>query len=128
MILLISFRKLLTGKNPCFLALMCIYVIWIKVICDFELEKYQYQFYESQKWWPVVLTVKNENNQWNKSELNSRHLEYGCNNRIGDLLSLHPFCKKNIVVFLINQRYEAFYLGKVCYLTFYTEMISSMHL
>ena len=75
-----------------------------------------------------MLTVKNENNKRSKSELDSRYLEYECNNRIGDLLSLLPFCKKNIVVCLTNQRYEAFYLGKVCYLIFYTEMILSRHL
>ena len=78
-----------------------IYIIWIKVICDFESEKY-YQYEESQKWQSVVFTVKNEKNQWSKSELDSRYLEYECNNRIGDLLSLLPFCKKNIVVCLIN--------------------------
>ena len=40
----------------------------------------------------MVFTVKNENNQWSKFELDSRHLEYECNNRVGDLLSLLPFC------------------------------------
>ena len=32
-----------------------------------------------------MLTVKIEDNQWNKSELNSRYLEYECNNRILDV-------------------------------------------
>ena len=89
---------------------------------------YHYQYYKSQKWQSVVLTVKNENNQWNKSELDSRYLEYECNNRIGDLLSLLPFCKKSIVVCLINQRYEVFYLDKVCYLVFYIGIILSRQL
>ena len=92
-----------------------VFVIWIKVKCDFESEKYHYQYYESQKWQSVVLTVKNENNQWNKSELDSRYLEYECNNRIGDLMSLLPFGKRSIVVCLINQRYGAVYLGNVCF-------------
>ena len=38
------------------------------MICDFESEKYHYQYYESQKWQSMLLTVKNENNQRNKSE------------------------------------------------------------
>ena len=32
----------------------------------------------------MVLTVKDENNQRNRSELDSRYLEYEYNNRIGD--------------------------------------------
>ena len=55
------------------------YVIWIKVKCDFKSEKYHYKYYESQKLHSVMLTVKNENNQWNKSELDSRYLQYECN-------------------------------------------------
>ena len=54
----------------------------------------------------------------NKPELDSRYLAYDCNNRIGDLLSLFPFCKKNIIVCLINQRYLVFYLCKARYLVF----------
>ena len=38
------------------------------------------------------VNCENQNNQWSKSELDSRYLEYECNNRIGDLLSLLPFC------------------------------------
>ena len=54
LILLSSFRKLLNEKNQCFWH--CIYVIWIKVICDFESEKYHYKYYESQKLHSVMLT------------------------------------------------------------------------
>ena len=104
-----------------------IYIIWIERICDFELD-FDFQYSESQKWQSAVVTVKNENNQWSKCEPDSRYLEYECNNRIDDLLFLLPFCKKNIVVCFINQRYETFYLGKVCYLIFYTEMMWSRHL
>ena len=61
--------------------------------------------------------------QWNKPELDSRYLVFNCNNRKGDLLSLLPSCKENIVVCLINQRHVVFYLGKALYLVFYTGMI-----
>ena len=74
------------------------------------------------------VNCEKENNQWNKSELYSKYLEHEYNNRIGDLLSFLPFCKKNIIVYFINQRYEAFQLGKVCYWIFYTEMILIRHL
>ena len=74
------------------------------------------------------VNVKNVNNQWNKSEIDSRYLVYDCNNRIGDLLPLLPFSKKNIIACLIKQMYVVFYLGKVRYLVFCTGMILIRHL
>ena len=63
-----------------FSGIVCINVIWIKVIWDFQQEKYHYQYHESQKWQSLVLIVKNGNNQWNKSERDSRYLEYESKN------------------------------------------------
>ena len=70
----------------------------------------------------LALTAKNENNQWNKAELDSGYLEYECDNRIVDLLSLLPFCKKNIVACLTNQRYEAFYLSMLFNILYWNDL------
>ena len=54
--------------------------------------------------WPSVLTVTNLNNLWDKPELDVIYLAHECNNRVGGLLSLLPFFKKNIAEWLINQK------------------------
>ena len=75
-----------------------------------------------------VKTVKNANSHLSKPELDSRCLVFEYNKRIGYLLSLLPFCQKNTVVYLINQKYEVFCLGKARFLVFYTGMILSRYL
>ena len=75
----------------------------------------------------MVLTVKNENNQWNKPEHDSRLGDFPSPG-IDEFWSLLPFCKKNIVMCLTKQRYVVFYLGILRYILFYTGMIVTLHL
>ena len=48
-------------------------------------------------------------------------------NLIPDILNLSAIIG-DLLVCLINQKHEVFYLGKVCFLVFYTGMILSRHL
>ena len=68
-----------------------------------------------------MLTAKNVNSQWSKPKFNSRPFAYKCTNRIGDLLSLLPFFKMNIVVCFTKQSNAVFHLVKLHYLVFILE-------